>query len=139
MLIVIALLLILSVLTIQSFRQYAQVQQFTRSADEVGHLLHLARQQTIASKNDMVYGVYVGTSTVELFSGATPDPGTTTNTILSFGSTETTATSSFSNAAWYVTFSRVTGEASATGTIVVNNDEISRTATYTIYQSGLVQ
>lgn len=139
LLVAISVLLILVLVTLQNFGNYARVQQFQRFADEVGHELRLARQQTVASKDDSAYGIYIGTSTVELFSGNIPDVGTSTNTIIDFANRNYFATSSFSDGNWYVTFERLTGEASATGTIVITSTDLGRTATYTIYQSGLVE
>lgn len=139
LLMVFAVMLILVAVTLANFSSYARVQQFQRFYAEVGHELRLARQQTLGSKDDMAYGLYVGTSTVELFSGSTPTVGSAANTIISFPNTDATATSSFSNGEWFVTFERVTGNASATGTIVISSAELARTATYTIYQSGLVE
>lgn len=139
LLVVVAILLILVAVTLQFFRQYASVQQFQRTADEVGYLLQLARQQTMASKDDTTYGVYVGTSTVELFSGTTPVPGAADNVVLAVDSGSTVATSSLSGGAWFVTFARVSGVPSATGTITVSDPVLGRTATYTLTQLGLVQ
>lgn len=139
LLVAMAILLILAAVTLTYFSDYARTQQFVRFNEEVGRNLILARKQTVASKDDSQYGVYVGTSTVELFSGTTPTPGSASNTIVSFEGVGRYATSSFSNGLWYVTFSRVTGEASATGTIVVTDPSLGRTATYTVYHSGLIE
>ena len=139
LLIAMTILVILSLVTLNYFGDYARQQQFQRFTEDVGHNISLARQQTLASKDDMVYGLYVGTSTVELFSGPTPVPGDAGNTIIDFSAAAYTATSSFSGGLWHTTFSRISGEATATGTIVLSNSDIGKTATYTIYQSGLVE
>lgn len=139
LLVVFAIIIMLVALTLQYFGNYARVQQYQRTVEEVGRTLELARQQTVASKEDAVYGVYIGTTTVELFEGLTPTPGSAANTIIDLSQVPVTATSSLSTGQWYFVFERVTGEASATGTITVSSAALGRTATFTVFTSGLVQ
>ncbi len=139
LLIAMAVLLILVAVTLNSMSDYARTQQHTRLVEEIGHQIHLARQQTLASKADSTYGIYVGTSTIEVFAGASPVVGSSANTILDLSAVTQTATSSFSDGNWYVVFERITGAASATGTITVTDTVLERTATYTIHSSGLIE
>lgn len=134
-----SVILIIVAVVMQSFASYSRTQQFVRFVDEVGYMLTTARQQTLASKDDTVYGLYVGTSTVELFSGTSPVVGAAGNEVLPFAMGDFSATSSFSSDDWYVYFARITGEPSATGTIVITSAALGRTATITVHQSGLVE
>jgi len=139
LLVAMAILLVLVTVTLNGMRNYARMQQHTRIVEEVGHQIHLARQQTLAAKDDSVHGVYVGTDTIEVFAGAVPVVGDPNNTILNLAGTTQTATSSFSDGNWYVVFERLTGAASAAGTITITDNALQRTATYTIYSSGLIE
>lgn len=139
LLVTFSVLIIIVAITLQSFASYARTQQFKRFVDEVGYSLTAAREQTLASKDDTVYGVYIGTSTVELFSGTTPVPGAASNEVLSFEDTLYSATSSLSTGEWFIRFERLTGEASATGTIILSSPTLGQTATVTVHQSGLVE
>jgi len=139
LLVAMAILIIVAAVTLESFRDYARVQQYNRFVEEVGRSLQTARQQTLGSKEDAVYGVYVGTNTVEIFTGATPTPGSAANTIFNFNPDIFVATSSLSGGSWFVTFERVTGEPTATGTILIYSTELGRNATYTLHASGLIE
>jgi prepilin-type N-terminal cleavage/methylation domain-containing protein len=139
LLVAMAILLIVAAVTLEGFRDYARVQQYNRFVEEVGRSLQVARQQTLGSKEDTVYGVYVGTNTVEIFTGATPIVGSAANTIFNFNPDIFVATTSLSGGAWFVTFKRVTGEPSATGTILIYSTELGKTATYTLHASGLIE
>lgn len=109
------------------------------AVDQMHSNLALVRQRTAASYRDTVYGVYVGTSTVEFFEGSTPTVGSSENVIIDLSENDITATSSFSNGEWYVTFARVTGAASATGTITIEDERSGSSNIFTIYSSGLVE
>ena len=139
LLVVFAIILIMATISIQGFANYARTQQYTRFVEEVGHEIDLARQATLASKDDVTYGVYVGTSTIEFFAGATPVVGSVNNTIIDLSGSTKTATSSFSDSNWYITFSRLSGEASATGTILLGDTDLGRSASYTVRSSGLIE
>lgn len=134
-----AILLVLVAVTLTGIRDYARMQQHTRLVEEVGHQINLARQQTLASKDDTVYGVYVGPDTVEVFAGATPVAGAAENTILDLSAVSQVVTSNFSDGNSYVVFERLTGAASTAGTITIADNEIVRTTIYTIHSSGLIE
>jgi len=132
------LLIILSISTV-GFRNYAQKQSYSAVVDRIRNDITLMRQKTLASYDASVYGVYVGNSTIEFFEGQTPSVGSASNTIIYTGDFGITATSSFSNGQPFITFSRLTGEASASGTILIEDLKSSASTTFTISGSGLLQ
>jgi prepilin-type N-terminal cleavage/methylation domain-containing protein len=138
LLIVLALMLILAALTFQGFAQYSYRQVYVGFVSEVRDNIAESRQKTIASYEDTTYGVYVGTSTIEFFPGSVPLVGSVDNIIVAIPN-GMTATSSFSNAQWYLSFARITGGASAIGTIMFNDTRTNASTTFTIYASGLVE
>lgn len=138
LLVVFGLMLLVVVLLIQGFSQYAYQQVLTQFSSEVRDELVESRQQTIASINNTTYGVYVGTSTIEFFPGTVPEIGSSSNTIIDIPE-QITATSSFSSGDWYLSFARRTGQASATGTITIVDTRTVATSTITISASGLVE
>jgi type II secretory pathway pseudopilin PulG len=134
----ITVLMFIIVLIVSSFRSYARVQLFDQSVADIRNGLNEAKAKTLGSVNGTVYGIYVGTSTVQFFSGATPVVNSANNIIISFPK-GITATSSLTGHAWYLTFARITGTPTATGTITIL-DSISNTSkTFSVSATGLVQ
>lgn len=135
---VLGLLVLITVVMIDGFSGYAYRQVLTQFSSELRDELVETRQQTIASLNNTTYGVYVGTSTIEFFPGLVPEVGSSSNTIIAIPE-QMVATSSFSTGDWYLTFRRLTGEATATGTITMFDTRTVATTTITISASGLVE
>lgn len=138
LLLVIALVGIIATLLFQGFSQYVYRQVFEQFSSEIKNELVEARAQTISSLGDTTYGVYVGPDTIEFFPGTVPTPGSTDNTIVQIP-TQLTATSSFSSGEPYVSFKRITGAATATGTITIVDTRTVATSTFTISAVGLVE
>lgn len=136
--VVIAILGIIAAMVMTGFQNYYRYQWYSAVVNDVRNGLHESRTQTLGSIDGRVYGVYVGTSTVEFFDGTTPTPGSADNTIITFRS-GTYATSSFSDSNWYVTFSRLTGTPSATGDIEIIDTLQGVTTTLSIIETGIIQ
>lgn len=134
----VAILAIFVAAAINGFSGYADRQAFNRYVNELELSVKEQRQRTLASVDDTQYGVYIETSTVAYFEGASYVAGAPTTTY-TYLPNNITATSSFSDANWYVTFARLTGAASATGTITLFDSKTQRTATVTISSIGLVE
>ena len=135
---VITVATVISTLVVSAFRNYERVQRFQGSVADVRNGLAEARIKTLGSLNNSVHGVYVGTSTIQFFQGTTPIVGSSSNTIITFPS-GITATSSFSNSLWYVTFGRITGAPTAIGTITITDSVSNTSKIFTISATGLVQ
>lgn len=139
LLVVLAVLLVIVLITLIGISNYAHRQSYEATVSHVRESIASMREKTLASYNDAVYGVYVGTSSIEFFKGSTPKVGSSSSEIITYASAGITATSSFANKKRYITFSRLTGEASATGTITVSDAGGKASTTFTVYGSGLVQ
>lgn len=138
-LVVMAILVILAAVSIVGMVNYAEHQRYAAVIDMIRNDLSMARQKTMASYENVVYGVYVGTTTMEFFAGNTPTVGSSDNIIINYAESGIIATSSFSNGLWYTTFAQRTGEASGAGEIVITDSTSNASTTFTISSSGLVQ
>ena len=97
-----------------------------------------ARNNTLASVKDTVYGVMVGTSSVTRFKGPTFVVGSSTNQVTFFDA-GVTATGSIVTNGTPVVFTRLTGEPSIIGAILIRDNTGTATNTLNIYASGLVE
>ena len=136
-LVVIAVLGILATITVSSFSDYAARQQHSSEINDVIRSVIEQRSRALAALNDTEHGVYASTSIITMFEGTTYSAGTGTNRSVTL--LYTTATSSFSNGLLYISFAKITGEPSATGTIQLYSQRLQSTATITIYASGLIE
>lgn len=135
----IAILSIIASIVYEGFMRYATTQRYRSIVSEIRNDLVLQRQKTLASYDDTVYGVYVGTSSIQFYTGATPIVGSPTNKIITFSLYGITATSSFSNTLWYSTFARLSGTPSATGTITIFDTRSTASTTFTILRTGIIE
>ena len=137
-LIVLSLLVILSVSTLVVFQTVAEDSALRTSAQEVYSVFADARTDTLASKNDTVYGVHVSSTEMIYFVGDTYTPSLGTNVSYPL-SRNVTATSSLTGGATEVIFERLTGNTSASGTITVTESGSGASTTLTLYLSGLIE
>lgn len=125
-------------MVLTGFQNYQKHQWYQVVVNDVRNELNQAHTKTMGSVDGLVYGVYVGTSTIEFFSGATPTVGDANNTIINF-SRGIYATSSITGGNWYFTFSRLTGMPTATGTIDIIDSTRAATTTLSILETGVIQ
>lgn len=137
-LVVMAIILIISTMVYLGFKDYADQQVFTGYVNEVALAMKEQRQKAIAGSNDVVHGVYVGTTSVVMFAGGTYMPGDVGNVALPYKD-GIIATSSLSGGVWELVFSRLTGEPTATGTLVFNDSKGVNHATLTIQALGVIE
>ena len=138
LLVVFAIFGIITALLLQGFARYAYRQAHLQFVSEVHDELVEARTQTIASLGDTTYGMYIGANTIEFFSGSVPTPGDSANTIITIPA-QTTVIPSFSSGLSYMTFERLTGAASTSGTIQIVDARSVATSVLTITAAGLVE
>jgi len=135
-LVVIAILSVIVTISAATFVNMNKSSMLRAARDDVYGALSFARERTLASENDMVYGVHLSTSSVTRFEGDTYTAGSASNVVYSFG-TAVSATSTLITQSPNIIFRRLTGTPSATGTIFIRNG-IS-TTTVQIHGSGLVE
>lgn len=114
LLISIAIVSLLSGISMVAFSSFSQKQSLDVAASTVAAMLRDARAQTIASVGGSQYGVSIEDDRFVLFQGSTYSPSATTSTAVYFGS----RVAASSTASTFV-FERVTGDASASGMIEV--------------------
>ncbi len=137
-LVVLAVMVIIVAITMNGIINYGHRQQYLQFAREVADGVAEARAKTIAGVGDTTHGVYISPTTIEFFTGSTPTVGDPGNTIIAVPP-YINATSTLSGGVQYVTFARLTGAPSVTGTIEIGHRREAATTTLTIYASGLVQ
>jgi prepilin-type N-terminal cleavage/methylation domain-containing protein len=121
-------------LSLSSFRNVTALRSTT---EDVWLTLRGARNATLSSKDDSVYGVRIESTRAIQFKGTTYVAGATTNVTTTFP-TGVVASATFANGANQVTFTRLTGEPSATGTILLTDQRSSATSSIHVLQSGIV-
>jgi prepilin-type N-terminal cleavage/methylation domain-containing protein len=107
------------------------------ATEDVWLTLRSARSLTLASKDDSVYGVRVESARLIQFKGTTYVAGATTNVVSDFP-TGVVASATFANGASHVTFTRLSGEPSATGTIMLTDQRGDATSSVEVLVSGIV-
>lgn len=135
--ITVAILGLLTGIIMSTFSDYAARQQATSEINDVTRSVIEQRSRALAALDDSEHGVHVASSSITFFEGTTYSAGANGNRIISLLATD--ATSSFSNGLTYISFSRMTGEPSATGTIELFSSRLQSTTTITIHDSGLIE
>lgn len=137
--VLIALLIVGLVVTvlIASFRSFTARRTLDGAAANVISALEVARAQTLDSLSDSAYGVHIETDRVVIFAGATYMPGDPGNRLILL-SPQVSVGSSLTGGTTDVSFARLSGKASATGTITVTlRADPSQTRVITVAPGGI--
>ncbi len=137
LLIVLAVIAIIATIIAGSMREFALRQQFQAEVNDIARSISAQRAKTLGSVADTNYGVFVTSDAIAFFASSTPGalPTETVTTTLSYS----VASVSLSDGADYVSFARLTGTPSATGTIRLYSEALAATSTITIYESGSIE
>ena len=138
LIIVVSILFLVMAAVVLGFTSYATKQAFNEFVNDVEFSIKEQRHKTLASVDNKQYGVYVGTTTIVYFEGPTYTSGASGNEVITVPN-GITATSSFGGGSWFVSFNRLTGAASASGTIAIFDTRTQSTSTITISNTGLVE
>lgn len=134
LLVVIAILLIVGSILITGFKNFQTRQTLELSVKEVRQMLEFARSETLASRGDTQYGVYLDEDTAVLFEGASYVEGGAGNDSFEVPPQVSLSEISLTPASDEILFSRGTGEPSSAGFIeisLVHNPSTKRTITIT--------
>jgi type II secretory pathway pseudopilin PulG len=137
-LVAVAILTLFMLVSISVFSSLKNTQELKAAAQDVVVALGSARESTLRSASDTVYGVRIESARVVRFTGTSYASTSSSNVVFSFPNS-VSATTSLSNATSTVLFTRLSGEASATGTITLTEFDSGATTSITIYRSGVVQ
>ena len=118
MLVVFAVIGALALVSVQTFINMRNIQTLKVSTQDVWLALRSARDATFSAENDHAYGVHIESTRVTRFIAPTYASTTVSNTVYSL-SDNVTATSTLTGGVQDVVFSRLSGNASATGTITL--------------------
>lgn len=134
--VVIAILALVATISVVTFMNMHRDATLRATASDVYESFTNARERTLASENDTVYGVHLATSSITRFVGNTYSAGHASNTVFTFENiVSATGTLVMQNA--NIIFERLTGKPSATGTLYIRNGV--STSTVTIHGSGLIE
>ncbi len=133
-LVVVGIVALLSAISFVAFIELSRKEALSGNAAAIATRLRDARARTLASVGGMQHGVLISTTSVTFFRGAVYDPASTTNDIFPL-STYVRASSTLSS----IVFERITGNASASGTIelFLASDPLKR-KNISVQSSGLV-
>lgn len=138
-LVVVAIMGLLASIAVAAFYNMGRAAAERIAAQEVYTAFIDARNRTLASEGDTVYGVYITETDVTRFTGPTYSAGDPENKVYTFDRGVAATSSLFASGSVAITFTRLTGEPSATGTVHVQGQGQTSTSTITIHASGLVE
>lgn len=140
--IVIAVIGILVAIVVPSLTLFRNEQALRNTTADIVSLLNEARTNTISSINSSQYGVYFESGRAVLFVGSTFTEPNATNKEVEFSNAVTIPSSggiSLSGSGSSIVFSRISGDTSNYGTIIVQLvSDTSRSKTITIGKTGRV-
>jgi Tfp pilus assembly protein FimT len=138
LIVVFTILALIAVFSVATFQSIVRNSAARVASLEVADALRVARSNTLAAKNDVVYGVRIASSSVTRFVGSVYVSGHASNTTYIFEA-GTYATGTLAVSSTTITFARLTGMPSATGSILIYDMNGNPTATVTIEGTGLVE
>lgn len=136
LIIVMTIMLVLSTVSVIAFRNMQSSQALTIALDETGYALRSARDATLASLEGSVYGVRFEPTNVIRFTGSTYSASSSSNIIYDLP-TGISTTVAMADGTSQVVFRRLSGEASATGTIIFTEAKSGATSSLAISKTGL--
>ncbi len=139
MLVVLVLLGVVFQISITAFFAITKQQNLDKDVENAYSYLLKARNQTLNGEANSVYGVRFATTSVSLFKGPTYNTASTTS-VYSFVNKSYVSTISLTGGTYDVIFSRISGNPSATGTVMYKIGSLSTVQkTIIIHGSGLVE
>ncbi len=136
--IVLAILALIAVLSMATFQSVVRNSAGRVASQEIADALRDARSNTLAAKNDTVYGVRIASTSVTRFVGGTYTSGHASNTVYTYEA-GAYATGTLVIGPTDIVFARLTGMPNATGSIFVHDMDGTLTATVTLSGTGLVE
>ncbi len=136
LIIVVAILSFISLFVFSAFTDYKDTQVAEATVVEINSLIKETRQKTISAETSSQFGLHFATSSLVVFEGATYSAGNSSNRTYNFYNTNIDAELSGGDD---IIFSRLTGEASATGTIAIGHTRLNSTTTLVMQSTGLIE
>ncbi|MEX1026738.1 MAG: prepilin-type N-terminal cleavage/methylation domain-containing protein, partial [Candidatus Paceibacterota bacterium] len=136
-LITIAIIGIITAITIVVFVNLRDAEALRRDTSAIASLLESARVHTISSKNNQSYGVRIENNATMLFSGTTFDPGNVIATETLHGTVRFDEID-LANTASTIVFDRISGATDNYGSIVLESTRRAASSSILIEQTGSV-
>lgn len=137
LLLVITLMTALAAFVFLSFVEYGASQSFRVTVTEVTSVIKETRQKTLSAETITQFGIHVASSSIVVYEGGAYNALNTSNKVISLPGV--TLVPQLSGGVSEFTFARLTGEASATGTILITDNRLNSTTSIIIHRSGLVE
>ncbi len=142
LIIVIAILTILVAVMIPSLTKFRNAQALKNTTDDIVSLLNNARLNTISSLNSNYYSVHFESARAVSFTGGTFAEPNSSNKVITFNTAVTIPASggiNLNGGGSNVSFTRLTGDTTQYGTIVVQlKSDSTQKKTITINKTGAV-
>lgn len=136
--VVVSIIAIFVLIAAAGFRNMSSHADLLSTHEQVLEVIRNARSETLSSKENTVYGFYLTATSITRFTGGAYNPVDPANEVYLFVG-DVTATSSVITAGGEVLFTRLTGEASQSGTIYIRDFGAVATRTITLHASGLIE
>jgi prepilin-type N-terminal cleavage/methylation domain-containing protein len=139
-LIIVSIFVVLSAIGLSAFLNFNRHHALEKDTRAVFSLIEDARSRTLSAKNDSSWSVHFESNKAVLFEGGVYDAGDTRNSEILLSSYVFTSSIDLTDGAQIITFQRLTGEASATGSITLSlASDLSIQKTINIYKTGIVE
>lgn len=138
LLVAIALIAVLVVFSATVVANLTQASALRTAVSDTKAAIVDARADTLAAEADTFHSVRIAEDHIVSYLGGTYDPDAAGNVVVHFPRA-VRATTSLTDAVTDIAFSRLTGDASATGTITLFERDSGASTTLTIYRSGLIE
>lgn len=125
-------------ISITFFSSITKQQSLDKDLENTYSYIERARNQTVTGEGATNYGVHFASTSITMFTGKTYTANATSNVMFEFNNKTYLHSTSMNGYDMY--FKKVTGEPSATGTLIYKSRlDSNLSKTLTIYGSGLVE
>ena len=135
-LVVITILLVIATFSMFAIQNYAHQQQLQAAEQTLTTAFREARQKTVAAESDTNFGLLFSTSTVVRYEGQ--DSTVAPESYETIDMTNVTLSAVFSDGSNEISFARLTGRPSATGTIMLQSMQTTAERLFYVTDTGLL-
>lgn len=139
LLIAVAIIAVIAILIATPLYQAQKRQALNAAVDDVLELIKEARGNTLAARDDSVFGVHFETERAVLFKGSTFTEGAADNKEVELDSRVEISEIDLAGGSDDVIFRRLSGETKESGTVVISLIDDSASSTIRIRASGVVE
>lgn len=138
-LIAVFVLSLLAVILSKTFTSFLSSSSLSQAVQDSLSSLEKAREETLAGKYNLSYGVHFATTSLTVFSGASYDTNAASSTVIAFPSGVSVSFISLNGGGNDVFFIPVSGETTNAGAITLSSSRDGATSTIIIYGTGIAK